>query len=100
MQEQHRLTMGADPGFAIAQNPGALGLEPVTGGYDVLDLIADMVDAAGGVALDKLTRLGWIGAGTWVSIETARDEEIAAAGFEIDASRVHGKARLTLLRAA
>jgi 16S rRNA (guanine966-N2)-methyltransferase len=54
---------------------------------------------AGIVALDKLARLGWIGPATWVSIETARDEEPSLAGFEIDASRVHGKARITLLRA-
>ncbi|MFZ5746145.1 MAG: 16S rRNA (guanine(966)-N(2))-methyltransferase RsmD [Pseudomonadota bacterium] len=53
---------------------------------------------AGAVALDKLRRLGWIGAGSWVSVETARDEEIAVAGFSVDASRVHGKARITLLR--
>jgi 16S rRNA (guanine966-N2)-methyltransferase len=55
---------------------------------------------AGSVALDKLARLGWVGAGTWVSIETAKQEEVEVAGFTVDASRVHGKARLTLLRQA
>lgn len=55
---------------------------------------------AGAVALDKLGRLGWIGPATWVSIETAKAEEIDVAGYSVDASRVHGKARLTLLRAA
>lgn len=53
---------------------------------------------AGVVALDKLGRLGWVGPATWISIETAKPEEIALAGYEIDTSRVHGKARLTLLR--
>ncbi|MFK9813642.1 RsmD family RNA methyltransferase, partial [Escherichia coli] len=55
---------------------------------------------AGIVALDKLTRLGWIGPASWVSIETAMDEPVELAGFDIDATRTHGKARLTLLRMA
>lgn len=53
---------------------------------------------AGAVALDKLARLGWIGDATWVSIETAKPELVEVAGFVEDASRVHGKARITLLR--
>lgn len=74
----------------------ALGPAPVA-----LDLV--MMDppygtGAGLVALDKLSRLGWIGPATWVSLETAKAEEIAPPGFAIDVSRVHGKARLTLLR--
>ncbi|PTS91135.1 16S rRNA (guanine(966)-N(2))-methyltransferase RsmD [Sphingomonas sp. HMWF008] len=53
---------------------------------------------AGAVALDKLTRLGWVGDATWVSIETAKQELVEVAGFVEDVSRVHGKARITLLR--
>ncbi|RYY41876.1 MAG: 16S rRNA (guanine(966)-N(2))-methyltransferase RsmD [Sphingomonadales bacterium] len=56
--------------------------------------------SAGSVALDKLARLGWTGPATWVSIETAKDEEPEIAGFTAEVSRVHGKARITLLRAA
>lgn len=56
--------------------------------------------SAGSVALDKLARLGWTGPATWVSIETAKDEEPEVGGFVTDASRVHGKARITLLRAS
>ncbi|WP_448664469.1 16S rRNA (guanine(966)-N(2))-methyltransferase RsmD [Sphingomonas sp. CJ20] len=55
---------------------------------------------AGAVALDKLGRLGWIGPATWISVETAKAEELDVAGYVADATRVHGKARLTLLRAA
>ena len=54
---------------------------------------------AGAVALDKLARLGWTGPATWISIETAKDETIDVAGFEIDAERQSGKAKLTILRA-
>ena len=36
--------------------------------------------------------------GGWASLETAKDETVAIDGFTIEAERVHGKARLTLLR--
>ena len=55
---------------------------------------------AGGVALDKLRRLGWISSGAWISLETARDEDVELKGFEVDATRDSGKARLHLLRLA
>lgn len=53
---------------------------------------------AGAVALDKLARLGWISPATWVSLETAQDEEPKLRSFEAVAERRVGKARLTLLR--
>lgn len=36
--------------------------------------------------------------GAWASIETAYNEDVAVAGFGIEAERRHGKAKLTLLR--
>lgn len=36
--------------------------------------------------------------GAWASIETAFNEDVEVAGFETDAVRQHGKAKLTLLR--
>lgn len=54
---------------------------------------------AGQVALDKLARLGWAGPATWISIETDRREDVAVKGFEIEAQRDVGKARISLLRA-
>ncbi len=55
---------------------------------------------AGAVALDKLSRLGWIGPATLVSIETSKSETIEVAGFDVEAQRDYGKARITLLRAS
>lgn len=77
-----------------------LGLGAATAPLDVVMMDPPYGSGAGGVALDKLTRLGWIGAGTWVSVETAFNEELDIDGFDIDASRTHGKARITLLRRA
>ena len=54
---------------------------------------------AGAVALDRLLRLGWISAGTWISLETAADEVVDLRGLTIDADRKVGKAKITLLRA-
>ena len=77
----------------------------------LLDLCAELVDSlllfdapygtgAGSVALDKLNRLGWVGADSLISIETADKEAVEVAGFAIDAIRKVGKAKLTLLRPA
>jgi len=91
-------TLGAAGADVRAQSVLALG--PARASLDLVMMDPPYRTGAGGVALDKLARLGWIGAGTWVSIETARDEEVAASGFDVDASRVYGAGRITLLRAA
>lgn len=65
---------------------------------DVVMMDPPYGSGAGSVALDKLARLGWVGAGSWVSIETAHDEAVVVPGFTVDAARNHGKARITLLR--
>lgn len=66
-----------------------------------LDLI--LVDppyhsGAGEVALDRLLRLGWIGAETWISLETAFNEDPAINGLEIETERRVGKGKLSILR--
>ncbi|MGE7205515.1 16S rRNA (guanine(966)-N(2))-methyltransferase RsmD [Sphingomonas sp. NPDC019816] len=75
-----------------------MALGPARQPLDVVLMDPPYGTGAGSVALDKLARLGWIGPGSWVSIETAKQEEVSVAGFTVDTSRVHGKARLTLLR--
>lgn len=77
-----------------------MALGPARAPLDLILMDPPYGTGAGSVALDKLARLGWVGAGTWISIETAKQEEIELAGFTVDVSRVHGKARLTLLRQA
>ncbi|HZG31699.1 MAG TPA: RsmD family RNA methyltransferase, partial [Sphingopyxis sp.] len=77
-----------------------LALGPAKRSFDLLMFDAPYTTGAGSVALDKLNRLGWIGAESWISIETAEKESVDVAGFEIDAQRKVGKAKLTLLRLA
>jgi len=87
-------------GAAGAQlRPGSvLALGPAPAALDLILMDPPYGTGAGAVALDKLSRLGWIGAHSWVSIETGAREMVEADGFEIDDSRVYGKARITLLR--
>ncbi len=75
-----------------------LGLGPAKQPLDLILLDPPYGSGAGAVALEKLLRLGWIGAGTWVSLETGADEAANIRSFTVDAERRVGKARLTLLR--
>ncbi|WP_431470335.1 16S rRNA (guanine(966)-N(2))-methyltransferase RsmD [Sphingosinithalassobacter sp. LHW66-3] len=77
-----------------------LALGPAPAPLDCILMDPPYGTGAGLVALDKLARLGWTGPATWISIETRKDEAVAVAGFAVDAERVHGKAKLTLLRPA
>lgn len=73
---------------------GALRGEPL----DLVLLDPPYETGAGTVAIDKLTRLGWIAPSAWVSLETSRKEDVCLKGYEVDATRDVGKARLHLLR--
>lgn len=71
---------------------------PVKGPFDLLLLDPPYRSGAGAVALDRLVRLGWIGEGTWVALETAKDEPAQVKSLEVESERTVGAARLTLLR--
>lgn len=77
-----------------------LSLGPARRAPDLLLLDPPYGSGAGAVALDKLRRHGWIAPGAWISVETARREALDVKGFEVDATRDTGKARLHLLRPA
>ena len=76
-----------------------MALGPARRPADLLLLDPPYETGAGAVALDRLQRLGWIAAGAWIAVETSRHEEVEVKGFELDAARDVGKARLHLLRA-
>ena len=76
-----------------------LTLGPVKQPLDLIFLDPPYGTGAGSVALDKLHRLGWIGEATWLSLETAHDEEPKVRSLQPVANRRVGKARITLFRA-
>ena len=75
-----------------------LTLGPAKAPLDLILLDPPYGTGAGAVALERLARHGWIGEATWVSLETAADEEPKIKALEAVADRKVGKARLTLLR--
>ena len=77
-----------------------LALPPATKPYDLILMDPPYGTGAGAVALDKLGRLGWADAATWISIETAKNETVEVDGFTAEVERVHGKGKITLLRRA
>ncbi len=85
---------------ATVRAGSVLALGPARAALDLVLMDPPYRSGAGLVAIDKLTRLGWIGPATWISLETALDEAVDPAGFAIDAERRVGKARITLLRLA
>lgn len=87
-------------GGAEVRAGSALALGPTAKPLDLIMMDPPYGTGAGAVALDKLGRLGWAGPATWISIETAKQEDVEVKGFVVDAERVYGKAKITLLRAA
>jgi len=73
-------------------------LGPAKAPLDLILLDPPYHSGAGGVALDRLHRLGWIGAGSWIALETAHDEKVQLKTLAIETERKVGKARITLLR--
>jgi len=75
-----------------------MALGPAAKPYDLLLLDPPYGTGAGGVALDRLQRLGWIGEATWIALETGYDEKVAVKALEIESERKVGKGKLSLLR--
>lgn len=77
-----------------------LALGPAREPLDLILLDPPYGTGAGGVALDKLARLGWIGPATWIALEVGMGEKVEIKALEIEATRKVGKAQLVLLRLA
>lgn len=89
-------TLGVRPDIRAAS---VMALGPAPAPLDLILLDPPYGTGAGAVALERLARLGWVGPATWLSLETAKAEDAAVKGFAVDVERVHGKGKLTLLRA-
>ena len=76
------------------------GLGPLGQPCDLLLFDPPYGSGGAGALIERLTRLGWATPSAWVSVETGRAETVSADGWTVDAERVHGKAKLTLLRRA
>jgi 16S rRNA (guanine966-N2)-methyltransferase len=73
----------------------AAAAEHFSGGpFDLVLLDPPYASGLGQRALAKLT----LPPGAWVSLETGKPEPVEVDGLTIEAERVHGKAKITLLR--
>lgn len=77
-----------------------LGLGPAERPFDLLLLDPPYSAGLHIAAIERLQAMSWIAPASWISVETARAETPEVEGFEIAAERVHGAARIALLRAA
>ena len=71
---------------------------PASEPFDLIFADPPYAGGSGSAVVEAVRYSGWLAPGGWMSVETSRDDEVAAAGFEIDTSRIVGRARLTLLR--
>ena len=82
-------TLGADATIR------AQSAEHFTGGpFDLIFADPPYHSGLGQRALESVA----LAPGGWASLETARDEQVAIPGLAIEAERIHGKAKITLLR--
>jgi 16S rRNA (guanine966-N2)-methyltransferase len=75
----------------------AIAAEGFSGGP--FDLVLIDPPYGSGLGQKILPQIG-LAPGGWASIESAKNEPIAVPGFTVEAERVHGKARITLLTRA
>lgn len=87
-------------GRAQVQQGSVMSLGPAKTVHDLILLDPPYETGAGQVALDRMVRLGWIGPATWIALETRKNEDLAIKKLEIEAERVVGKAKITLLSLA
>ena len=85
---------------ATVQQGSVMSLGPAKVPHDLILLDPPYDTSAGNVALDRLLRLGWIGAATWIALETRHGDELTVRSLDVVADRKVGKAHVWLLRLA
>jgi 16S rRNA (guanine966-N2)-methyltransferase len=71
---------------------------PASEPFDLIFADPPYAAGSGTAVVEAVARAGWLAPGGWMSAETGRDDDVAPAGFNVETSRVVGRARLTLLR--
>ena len=83
---------------AQTNSGSVLSLGPAKVPTDLILLDPPYGSNAGAVAIDRLVRLGWIGPGTLVALETGADEQPDIRVADLDTQRRVGKAMLHIFR--
>ena len=75
-----------------------MALGPARNPLDLLLLDPPYGTNAGLVALEKISRLGWIGPTSWIALETGQGDKDLPKKFALEATRVVGRSRIALIR--
>lgn len=79
------------------QGVSALAL-PLGPRFDLILADPPYRNGAGAAVVEAVAGAGWLAPGGWLAVETARDDAPGPGSYELDATRISGRARLTLLR--
>ncbi len=82
---------------AVVRGGSALAL-PKAEPFDLVFADPPYTAGSGSAALGAVLTAGWLGAGGWLAIETARGDTVDAKEWTVDAARDVGRARITLVR--
>ena len=85
-------------GASVQLLSGSALVLPRSEPFDLVFADPPYASGAGTAVVEAVTNAGWLASGGWMSIETSRDDEVDPGLLEIEATRIVGRARLTLLR--
>ena len=66
--------------------------------FDLVFADPPYATGSGAAVIEAVTKSGWLAPGSWISIETRRDDRIDPGKLALETERVVGRARLWLLR--
>lgn len=91
---------GLGAGSRVSIRATSAAALPVSEPFDIVFADPPYVPGSGTAVAAAVAKAGWLSEGGWMAVETHRGNALAAPeGWEIDAERDVGRARLTLLRA-
>lgn len=87
--------LGADAAEVLGGSALAL---PRADPFDLILADPPYADGSGTAVVEAVAAAGWLAPGGWLSVETGRNDDVAPGDLTIEAERVVGRAKLTLLR--
>ena len=87
--------LGADAAEVLGGSALAL---PRADPFDLILADPPYADGSGTAVVEAVAAAGWLAPGGWLSVETGRNDDVAQGDLTIEAERVVGRAKLTLLR--
>ena len=96
--EANAAALGAEPRIAVrAMSAASL---PAGEPFDLILADPPYQPGSGTAVAEAVVKAGWLAPGGWMAVETHRGDPVAPPqGWEVDAERDVGRARITILRA-